>query len=426
MKINGVILKSLLVGAISLACGNALAGVVTIGSATAQVGGGATNPAAIPVSFTASGPGDVTVGFECRIYTPAGLTFVSVATESPADTVAAYNAVDGYLLVNVVSPTNTLIANGIKANATYTVDAGAVDGEVFALEGVLNGQPGCEHYDATAATISRETVDGAITVIAEGPPTISFDEAPIVLSGVYGTEQTDTVAVTVTDGGGNNPADTASYTCTAPAGISVSPLTGGPIVNGGSLADLTVSCTLGDTEVSGNIECNATNTAGSDEDFTIPVTCEAGSMAPPILTPTPADGSTITTGAGAPGQVGTGPLVVTPSGGAGVDPATITCSPSTASLTVSPAGVQSFLPGAAARTFSVGCTLTQEPQEFMGGVTCSGTDGDGDFEWSFDVSCPAGVIAPTFVPASSLWSKLALFGIFAALGLLVLGLRRNH
>ena len=35
-------------------------------------------------------------------------------------------------------------------------------------------------------------------------------------------------------------------------------------------------------------------------------------------------------------------------------------------------------------------------------------------------------VAPTFVPASSLWSKLALFGIFAALGMLVLGLRRNH
>ncbi len=267
--------------------------------------------------------------------------------------------------------------------------------------------------------------DGAINVVDVGPPTISFDETPIVLSGVYGTVQTATVPVTVTDGGGNDPADTASYTCTAPAGVTVTPLSGGPIVNGGTLPDLSVSCTLGDAEINGNIECNATNTAGSDVDYTIPVTCEAGTMAPPVLAPTPADGGTINIGPAAPGQTGTGSLVITPTGGAGVDPATITCVAADP-LTVSPAGEQSFLPGSAARTFSVGCPLTLEAQDFPAGVTCNGTDGDGDFAWTFDVACPAGVVAPTFVPASSLWSKLALFGIFAALGLLVLGLRRNH
>lgn len=396
----------------------ASAQTINIGSATVPTAGG--GAAAIQVNFVA-GPTDAgayntVFSYDDSILTgdPTSSSNVRCAVDPGTSTIAVSRfSSDGEPL-----PSETI------CTVTFNVTAGT---PVAVYPLAHDPDPVSTAFgDLGANPIDGTVNDGAINVVAEGPPTISFDETPIVLAGVYGTLQVATVPVTLTNGGGNNPADTASYTCTAPAGISVSPLTGGPVANGGSLTDLSVSCTLGDTEVSGNIECNATNTAGSDEDFTIPVTCEAGSMAPPILTPTPGNGSTITTGAGAPGQVGTGALVVTPSGGAGVDPATITCSPSTASLTVSPAGVQSFLPGAAARTFSVGCTLTQEPQEFMGGVTCAGTDGDGPVEWSFDVSCPAGVIAPTFVPASSLWSKLALFGIFAALGLLVLGLRRNH
>lgn len=407
--------------AIALLAGTGLASAQSLNVGSASVPSASGGNASITVQFNPEGA-SVSTYFTVFEYDDSILTGDPVATNGTATC-----TVDpGTSTVSVFRA--TLPASAIPAEQACSIAFNVTAGTpVNAYPFVLSANPNDTGFgDLVGAALDGEVNLGAINVVDVGPPTISFDETPIVLAGVYGTVQVDTVTVTLTDGGGNDPADTASYTCTAPAGISVSPLTGGPVANGGSLTDLSVSCTLGDTEVSGNIECNATNTAGSDEDFTIPVTCEAGTMAPPILTPTPGNGSTITTGAGAPGQVGTGALVVTPSGGAGVDPATITCSPSTASLTVSPAGVQSFLPGAAARTFSVGCTLTQEPQEFMGGVTCAGTDGNGPIEWSFDVSCPAGVIAPTFVPASSLWSKLALFGIFAALGLLVLGLRRNH
>lgn len=377
-----------------------------------------------------------------------GAAAVTVSFDNEGTSVGAYNTVFSYddtILDNdPVSSTARCVVD--PGSSTVSVARFSADSLPLPTEdlcvvtfnvtaGTAVGAYPLAHDPSPASTAFADLVltpldgtvnDGAINVVAEGPPTITIPTAPITLSGVFGTTQTSNVAVTVTDGGGNNPGDTASYSCTAPAGISAAPLSGGPIVNGATLPDIVVSCTLGAAEVSGTIACNATNTAGSDVDFDIPVTCEAGTMAPPVLAPTPADGSTITVGTAAPGAVGTGSLVVTPTGGAGVDPATVTCSAATAPLTVNPTTLVSILPGAGAASFAVGCPLTQAPQEFPAGVTCTGTDGNGDFTWTFDVACPAGVVAPTFVPASSLWSKLALFGIFAALGMLVLGLRRNH
>ncbi|HRO87890.1 MAG TPA: hypothetical protein PLH21_07680, partial [Chiayiivirga sp.] len=84
-------------------------------------------------------------------------------------------------------------------------------------------------------------------------------------------------------------------------------------------------------------------------------------------------------------------------------------------------------PGGAAQNAVVGCT--PGAAAVSGTVSCGGTDQAGVINWSWPVTCPAAQTAPpppTFVPASSLWSKLALFGVFAALGMLILGLRRNH
>jgi hypothetical protein len=67
----------------------------------------------------------------------------------------------------------------------------------------------------------------------------------------------------------------------------------------------------------------------------------------------------------------------------------------------------------------VGVTLTNAAQANVGVVTFNGT--------AFTISAPAGstFVPPEVIPASSLWSQLSLIALFAALGGLVLVLRRN-
>lgn len=273
---------------------------------------------------------------------------------------------------------------------------------------------------------NHTNTDGVLTWVAAGPPTITFDETPLVLpNAAIGDVTSDTVAVTVTDGGGAAPADTASYTCTAPTGFTVSPLAGGPIANGGTLPDLDVSCTAAAAAVNGNILCTATNTAPSSADFTIPVTCPAGVPTAPTLTSTPASGSTITLPAGAPGAVSCATISIAATGGAGMD-ASMGCTSSDPAITVTPAGPLTFAPGSSPQTVQVCATLTDTPLDIAAAVSCTGTHGPGGIDWGFAAAAPAGSVAPTFVPASSLWSKLALFGIFGVLGMLIIGLRRSH
>ncbi|MCX7562767.1 hypothetical protein OS176_04295 [Xanthomonadaceae bacterium XH05] len=245
--------------------------------------------------------------------------------------------------------------------------------------------------------------------------------------GAYGTTSPATtipVTLATLEGPG-----TASYTCSG-AGTSApfifTPLSGGPFTNTSSdPADISVSCTLGASEVTGAVSC--ARTGGDTTPVTFSVTCPAGTQTLPTLGSNPADGGTININPGMVDDTSNGSLIVTPTGGAGENPATVSCS-ATAPIGITPSGA-SLLPGDGPATFAVSCPLTTEEQSYAAAVTCSGTDATGDFEWSYDVSCPAGLelpAIPTFIPASSLWSKLALFGMFAALGLLVLGLRRNH
>ena len=424
MKIAGVMIKAalpVLVGA--LLVGPAGAATVIVGNATGPVGGGPTSPTTIGVEYGADAD---TVGFQCDITTPAGVTLTAVTAGVYPGITVDCNILGGNAHIEVLENTSSVLPNLAEICALeYTVGAAAVDGDTFPLALV-----GCAYGDATAnpsAGPHTET-DGLITITAEGPPTITIDETAVVLPGaVFGTATSDTISVTVTPGGGTNPADTASYTCTAPAGFTVSPLTGGPIDNTGTLADIDVSCTTGAAVVNGNVECTATNTAGSSVNFVTPVTCPAGTMAAPNLTPIPAAGGTVTVGAGAPGATACGTISIAASGGAGTDEATVTCTSGDVAVTVNPAGPLTFGVGSAPQTIQVCTTLTDTAQTFTDVITCTGDDGNGSIDWApFSVAAAAGSTAPRFVPASSLWSKLALFGIFGALGMLIIGLRRSH
>lgn len=189
-----------------------------------------------------------------------------------------------------------------------------------------------------------------------------------------------------------------------------------------------LQATLGAAALSATLTCNVDD-ASATTSVTWPLTAPAGTvLQAPTLASNPASGASITL----PNSYGTPvttPIAITPTGGdAGGPNASVTCSTASAGFTVTPAGALTFTPpGGAAQNAVVGCTPGASP---VGGVvTCTGTHQGGAINWSYDVTCPAAQTAPpppTFVPATSLWSKLALFGVFAALGMLVLGLRRNH
>lgn len=415
---NTAILKGLLFSTLSLACSVALAGSVTVSDNTASPT--ETDPVAVTVSYAADA-GDTTVGYECTITTPAGLTYDS-ATALHGDALCFVNA--GNAVVSVATPMVDPVADGNHCEFKYTIDAGASDGDVFVLA------PSCDFFDSALNSLGGGENSGEITIVEQGPPAITIDNTPVALpGGVFGTSTSADITVTVSDNGDPDLAnDWASYSCTASAGFSISPADGGPITNGDDLDDITVSTTLTNAAQNGNVECTVTYSDGTSVDFTIPVSAPAGVESAPVLTSSPADGDTVNVSGGTPGSNGTAGISVSAVGGVGTEEANITCTSADPAVTVNNGGPHSFAPGAAGVNIGISVELDTVDQDFTPGVTCTGQMADSsgnlvDFTWEFDVHAPAGTSAPNFIPATSLWSKIALFGFFGLLG--VLAVRRR-
>lgn len=393
----------------------AISGTFTVGDVTGQAGG----QVVVPVSFEGDG---IAVDFRMD-FDFGGLTFVSGSSDLAADCFQRAAPNDNQVRVSgPTNPTNDpIVGEAVYCNFTFDIPASAVAGDTFALA-IQAATTQCYDNigdDYTCAALN----DGSVTVTAEGPPTLTFDTTPVALpAGPYGSTQSGTIPANFTASTGAHSVD---YTCTAPAGFTVTPATGSYDNDDTTATDLTVTATLTGAAQAGTVTCTVTPSDGSTPTtFDIDVSAPAGAETAPALTPTPANGGEVTVGGGAPGSNGTGTLTVTPEGGVGTDVAEVFCE-ADAPVSISPASL-TFPVGSSAQGFTVTVPLTDAAQTFPGAITCWGEDGNGGFEWSFDVSAPAGVAAPTFIPATSLWSKFALIGVFAALGLLMVGLRRNH
>ncbi|MEZ5544222.1 MAG: hypothetical protein R3F10_03355 [Lysobacteraceae bacterium] len=379
---------------------------------TMPIAGGETTMAA---TFTGDG---TTVAYQCNVtYDPADVSVVSVTGVGNG---LCSNPTAGTIVLLDGTPNNTPMANGTTCNIVLFV--------ILVLMVPHYGWTpyNCVFNNAGGAEIPGQVDHGSITLIAAGPPTITFVTTPINLpAGAFGATVSANIPTTFTPGGGSNPADTASFTCSASTGFTVSPTSGGPFNNSGSMPTVTVSATLGAAVQNGTVNCTATNTSGSSVPFAIPVTAPAGAQTLPNLASSPASGATITLPAGLPGSTVSSNITITPSGGAGVTPATVTCS-ATAPVTVNPTTQLSFLPGTTTpQNVAVQCLLLEDVEQ-TGSVTCTGTSGAGQFTWNYSVVCPAGVNTPAIVPATSAWSKFALIALFAGLGLLMVGFRRQH
>lgn len=370
------------------------------------------------VVFTNTSP--VTYGaFDFRMtYNNLNLTPGVITTSDPGT--ACNNSAPGTILC-FANPSG--VATHLNPTVTITIpfDIGATPAvEPLALFDV-NG------FDGGGGALPLTGTNGSITITAGPPPDVIVTFTPASGStvafggGLPGANVTQSIAIgnTGTIGTGTvsgcviSGPDAASFSITGGNPSTVPPAT-----------SLGLQATLGAAALNATLTCNVADSSPTTS-ATWTLTAPAGFQAP-TLAANPASGTAITL----PNSYGTpvsSNIVITPTGGdAGGPDASVACT-ATAGFTVTAATLTFTPPGGAAQNAVVGCT--PGAAAVSGTVSCGGTDQAGVINWSWPVTCPAAQTAPpppTFVPASSLWSKLALFGVFAALGMLILGLRRNH
>jgi hypothetical protein len=374
------------------------------------------------VVFTNTSP--VTYGaFDFRMtYNPANLTTTPAAiTTSDPGTACNVTAPGTILCFANPSGVNTHLNPTVTITIPFDIGATAAVEPLSLFD--VNG------FDHTGSPLPLSGTNGSVTIVTGPPPDVVVTFNPISGStvafggGMPGANVTQSIAIgnTGTIGTGTvsgcviSGPDAASFSITGGNPSTVPPAT-----------SLGLQATLGAAALNATLTCNVADSSATTS-ATWTLTAPAGTvLLAPTLAANPASGTTITL----PGSYGapvSSNIVITPTGGdAGGPDANVACSAS-AGFTVTAATLTFTPPGGAAQNAVVGCT--PGAAAVAGTVSCGGTDQAGVINWSWPVNCPAAQTAPpppTFVPASSLWSKLALFGVFAALGMLVLGLRRNH
>ncbi len=278
--------------------------------------------------------------------------------------------------------------------------------------------------DGDGAPIVTTITSGSVIIGTEPPTPLTLSYAPtpgpITLpSGNAGTTVSSDIAATAAGNSG-----TASLTCTAAAGFTVTPSLN--FASAGS-QNIAVGCTLGASQTTGAINCTEVDgdspAPGVTRTWT--ATCPQGGVVPvnPTITTVTPPGA-FAMPSGAPGQTVTRPIQFSAAGGAGTGSATIACT-ATAPVTVAPAN-QTVTGSAQPAPVNVSIPLTSAAQGPFA-VTCVVTDSAGARTDVFDVSAPAGsaLPPPSVVPASSLWSQLALIALLAGLGMAVVGFRRS-
>ena len=395
--------------------------VVTPGSVTGPAAGGSTTPGSIALVFTNGGTNPA--GFQADLaFDDSVLTLTPTAVTPAGHFVTCVVVAPGLIRV---AATNTVGAPDPAANGTYcTITVSVAAGSAEAP------YPLTLQDEVDLAS----TTDGVVNVVGIPGPEVVVNPngGAQTLTGSSGIGATNTFNFTASSTASPGGAGGANATidCSLPAGSAFTIAPAGPqtFTSGtGSTVNYQSTCATVDGVVQNDtLTCSVTDQNGN-RDVVFPLTCQAGVPIPgPTLALFP-NGGALTL---PPGIIGTPSsdsisVEVTVPGSAGGPSSTATCNTAAPfTVTGSPVTVPA---GSSTGTFgSIGVTCTLTDAERTGTVTC---DIDGGAPIVFDVTCPAGSVAPpppTFVPASSLWSKLALFGIFAALGMLVLGLRRNH
>ena len=407
--------------AVAMALGSASAGAagwkLTNASPTVPVAGGS-----VTLEVVYESDGATTATQTDIVLDTSKVTFVSAAAHSSAPT-SLCSLVSGNTLRSQENlPSNAVIPTGTKCTYVLTANAGA-DGDTMPL--AFSNEL---FIDAGGNdTSSGNTSVGGSLIWQAAPPDVVLGFAPASAvafpGGTSGTSTTASIAVSVATGSiGTGTVSNCVVGGTNASAFSVTsalPLTVPPAGN------IDLSVTLANGTLSATLTCDVAD-AGTAPTHTWNLTAPAGTPVPaPGYSSNPAPGAAIDR-TGIPGSSCNSSVVITNNGfaGAGSD-LTYNCSVAGADFTIASGASGTVAVGSSA-TVSVAVACPADGTSVTDTLTCTSNDpAVSTATYALSANGQA-FVAPTFVPASSLWSKLALFGIFAALGMLVLGLRRNH
>lgn len=271
------------------------------------------------------------------------------------------------------------------------------------------------------------SINATVTIVTGPPPDVIAGSDPVdgtaisIPGGAPGDTNSTSVDITIASGDEGTVSVTS---CTVGAGFTI-------VAPGAFPANapvtIEVEATLGAAALADTLNCVGTDSSAAGFDFSWPISAPEGTLlAGPTVSSNPSSANPLQLPTNTTGNPVSVPVTFTPNGGdVGGPDATVACAVSGA-FTVTPANL-TLAVGDAPASVAVGCSPGADVE--AGSLTCTVNDETGANDIVWELVCPEMSVAPaapTFVPASSLWSKLALFGMLGALGMLVLGLRRNH
>ena len=340
-----------------------------------------------------------------------------------------------------------LAAQSNNMRVLYDVSGSATDGQTatvgfgpYCTGTQTPAANSCTAYFLTATTLRDDapampvSTDGTVTVTVSANRTLAFNPTfGTTISfgpGAVGSTPSQNIVVTASGNVGTATVTGCAISGSGASSFSVSPTSltfSGATANPQNLA---VGCTIPASSASATLTCTQTDQGGTATPRTWPLTCAAVN-ANPVIAESPATGSTLSVGGAQAGSQATTSVTLTATGGSGAGTASVACT-STGGVQIafgatptSQAANQTVTGANPAQNLVVGATLTPVPQTGVGTVTCDVTDNNGTRQITYSVDALAGVVPPEIIPASSLWSQLALIALFLGLGGLVLVVRRN-
>lgn len=353
-----------------------------------------------------------------------GAQHTDPGTPHPRVTVTGTGAADFGCVENVVG-TLRCVASSAVTSATYVVN---VNFTTLATAGVapLTIDPAQSNYvNGAFADTAFVSIDNGSVTLADAPPdptNIGFSPTTVNLTngGNVAGQQSAASIVSVTTIAASG-VDPGSYSCTVPAGFQLTNAAQAGIPAGSDPADISVTCTLAGAAFQGISTC--TRNSGADTDVQLTLNCPTA--AGPVLASSPANGTTLTCN-GAPGSVVTTGVTINNTGDAQMTG--VACNVVGAGFVISQAPSPTVNAGGST-TVSVGCTVPAEGVTSNGTLNCTTTaPAGGALSFpitSLGVAGPVSPTTPALIPSTSLWAKIGLVGLLAALGLLVVGFRRH-
>lgn len=408
--------------------GGANAATLSLSPASAVSSGGGAVPV-VAVQFAGDG---ATAGFEGEVSFDAASLEVTAQGQGGASCsannatgVVTFQYVDGGLQPIAAGPTTF-------CNLTFTVEGsvalpGAGDPDVVFPLTIQN--PLYAGADANPSPGPHSEVDGEIRLQGAAPDVVlGFNPASNVVfpGGVSQTTTAASIAVTVASGTiGTGTID--NCVLSGPNAGAFTIVSGSATVPPPDSIDLEVQ--LANTALNATLTCDLDDaSAATTKVFTL--SAPAGTPVPaPGYSSTPAPGTALTCN-GQPGATTNTSITITNNGFAGVgSDLTYNCTVSGAAFEITAGATDTLAVGESSQV-SVQCTVPAEDAPAAeGNLNCTSNDGavpSADYPLSsIAASGPPPIPQPNVVPASSLWSQISLIGLMAALGLLVVGIRRK-